>query len=259
MTWHTLATFVVDQVLGFQTANKFKDNFDHLAAAGVATSYITNLAVTEGKIGSGAVTEAKIGSGAVTEAKIGAASVSQGKLETSTGTSSGTFPAYPSVVTITMQDYCFFPRLSSGSGVQIIGQPYATSGTVGSFSFESETSSGGSYCANWRYVTATDEPFVYAIQDKKTGEIEHVWACGDPPPGYWGIDEKPDDFEPPIKSSNGRTGKNEITIFKYGMDEFKEIIDRSEKDKKEPHQMLNDDFEYKEDRKLFVTKNLREV
>ena len=267
MAWTDLDQFVIDDILGFQTMNKIVDNFDFLKAAGVGTAYITNAAVIAAKLGASAVETAKINNLAVTEGKLAASAVAQGKLKTSTGSVTGSL-AQGAYFEVSMQDYTFSPNIYGASYrvFEVMNQLTTGSGTVGRFTIYNRGAVGAvTYGIYYRYVTATDEPFLYAIQDKATGKIEHLWMCEDPPPGYWGVDEKPDDFVPPIvvSDSDGKpksmTAKEEIIIFKHKKAEFFDILDRAKADKKTECEVLNDTFEYDKDKKLFKTKNLSEV
>ena len=83
--------------------------------------------------------------------------------------------------------------------------------------------------------------------------------CEDPPPGYWGLDEKPDDFEPPIIHTPALTGVEEIVLFKYPKDAFDELIQKPTKDKVFLHELIGADYDYDSGKKLFVTKNLATI
>ncbi len=265
MGWTDIDQFVIDDIFGFQSANKIVDNFDFLKAAGVGTAYITNAAVIAAKLGTSAVETAKIDNLAVTEGKIAASAVAQGKLKTSTGSASGSL-GNGLVIELTMQDYCFSPNYYAANyALWVTVQASTATGTVARSNLYNASGSTRAYTVRWRYVTATDEPFVYAIQDKNTGVTEHLWMCEDPPPGYWGADDKPEGFDPPIVVCN-KSGtqksmvlKNEITIFKHPKDEFLDIQDRAATDKKTECEVLNEKFEYSKDKKLFKMKNLAEV
>lgn len=274
MAWTDIPQYIIDDILGFQNMNQIVDNFNYLfvgsaGQAHVDTDWLTNLAVTTAKIDALAVTAAKIGALAVetakidalavTEAKLAANAVSQTKIKTSTGTASGTIAGTP--ILINMQEYTFYPNVyGADTEVSQNASTQNNTGTVGRLALVNP-GANHLYAVNWRYVTATDEPFIYAIQGAN-GEIEHVWMCEDPPAGYWGLDEKPDNFEAPItilnedKTVNTLNDKTEIIIFKHPKDEYFEIVNRSEKDNKQPHEILNDKFEYDSNKKVFKSKNI---
>jgi len=186
------------------------------------------------------------------------ASVNTTALKTSTGSSASTVTT-GTTVAVTMQDYCFFPNIGTDAADDLTLWAYTTiaaSTYTGRFAFKNEDGATRNYSIWWRYVTASDEPFIYAIRDKTTGQIIGTWMCEDPPPGYWGLDKKPVDFEPPMIYTPALTNVEEIVIFKYPMDGYKELMDRSKVDKVLIHDMLTADFDYNNGSKLFTAKNL---
>lgn len=127
-------------------------------------------------------------------------SIANFKLHTATSSASGSLTA-GSPVSITMHDYSFFPSIqTNGTGPFVVGGVTSGGDTVGRFSIGGDTSD--TYAVYWRYVTATDEPFLYAIRDRATGEIIHLWTSEDPPDSYKGCDATPEDFVPPIVIKN---------------------------------------------------------
>ena len=163
-------------------------------------------------------------------------------------------------VAVTMQDYCFFPNVATDAGDQISMWAYTTiaaSNYTGRFAIRNDTGvTTKSYSIFWRYFTASDEPFIYAIRDKSTGTIIGTWLCDDPPPGYWGLDKPPVDFEAPMIYTPALTNVDEIVLFKYPKGGYKELVDRSKTDKVMIHDMLTADFDYNDGSKLFTAKNL---
>ena len=160
---------------------------------------------------------------------------------------------------VTMQDYCFFPNMGSDLNSYFSVWMYGTiaaSNYTGQFSIFNENASPRNYSIYWRYITASDEPFIYAVRDKGTGTVIGVWSCEDPPPGYWGLSEKPVDFEPPMIYTPALKNVEEIVLFKYPKAGYKELMDRSKADKVLITDMLTADFDFNDESKLFTTKNL---
>ncbi len=232
MAWHDILAYTVDKVLGFQSLNKHRENEIYLKDG-----------IADGSL-------------------IDGSAIDKDHLETGVGTSSGTITYGPlGYVHLDLQEISFFPNFyaAEGAGVVVGCHDTGESSEDMRLGLNNISGSDSAYTIRWCYVTATDEPFIYAIRDKTTGEIEHLWMCEDPPPRYWGLDDKPDDFKPPISTGGGMSGKDDITIFKYPRNEYKEISDRAKKDKKKEHEVLNDTFEYNKDKKLFTSKNLAEI
>jgi hypothetical protein len=164
-----------------------------------------------------------------------------------------------------MQDYSFFPNVYQASAdstdtMNAIGS--FTSDTVGRFVLFG--GGGDSYAVWYRYVTASDEPFMYVVREKATGKILHCWVSDDPPPGYWGLSETPQNFEPPV-IGYGKDGKpefdpgkhEEIVSWKVKKDLWLSIKDRQKADrKKNLHAVIEDSFEYDKDAGLWKLKNL---
>jgi hypothetical protein len=194
--------------------------------------------------------------GSVDQTALGADSVGQSEIKEGNGTASALVGTL-SNTDISMQDYCFFPNISGDGGagnwtVKAYHTPAAS--YIGRFALYNSGVGSQTYTVYWRYITATDEPFIYAIRDKN-GDMVATWACTDPPPGYWGLDKKPDGFIPPIIYDPVITDMEEIILFKYPMDGYKELIEKSRKDNKPIHEHMNG-FDYNEKSKLFIAKNL---
>jgi len=193
----------------------------------------------------------------VTEAKLAASVYGQSKVKSSTGTAASSL-ATATRVKITMQDYCFFPGTSMDLTNVALDMAYhitaASPGTIGCFDIYNHDGSTRNYDIDWRYITATDEPFIFALKNKLTGKMEHLWMCDDPPPGYWGLDDKPDDFIPPILVENP-DDYEEIILFKHDQAFLDELRDKRKKDKKYLIDVFNE-FEFNKSTKLFKSKNL---
>jgi len=191
-------------------------------------------------------------------------SLSKGKIKSvanTTGASGDISPA--SRVDIAMQDYCFHPNLYAETPGQnwITGHSSSIADTVGRFAFyNNDDSTHHNYAARWRYITASDNPFIYAIQDKITGEIKHLWACDDPPEGYWRLSEKPIDFVAPIiESGLDMATMNEIILFGQNREFVIELGEKARVDKKLPFEILSKGYDYDINKKWFSSKNLKEV
>jgi hypothetical protein len=192
---------------------------------------------------------------------IASAAVNTTKLKTVANTTgaSGSLMALSSVL-IEMQDYCFAPNIYtwSGAAMRLGGHTTNATDTVARFRIHNSDTADATYAVRWRYVTATDEPFVYAIRDLSTGEILHLWACDDPPDKYWKLTEKPADFVPPLILSPGLANVEEIVLFKTNRDFVIELGAKANRDKTLPYQELSA-YDYDAKAKVFKSKNLLEI
>lgn len=175
---------VADNQIAGMAASKLIGTITAAQIASVAASVITGL-ITDAQIQ--AMAAAKL-TGQVVNAQIqsvdiskvtGTITVSDGaitrvKLATGTGSISG---AGGSTVNVTMQDYTFFPSILTHAGQDALNTfPSVDLGdTVGRFS----KGSSQAYDIRWRYVTASDNPRIWAVVDNK-GELLHVWESEDP-------------------------------------------------------------------------------
>lgn len=195
--------------------------------------------------------------GSVDQTAIGASAVGLGEVKTGTGTATALVAA-TNHVTVTMQDYCFFPNFC-GTDIYFHMQNYHTTVTasyVAQCAVYNEHGGNQTYYMYYRYITATDEPFLYVMIDGDTGVAVGTWACTDPPPGYWGLDEKPQDFKPPLVSSAPPSNLQEIVLFKYPSGQYRAILEKAATDNRPLHELIGEDYDYNTDKKLFVTKNL---
>ena len=206
--------------------------------------------------------ERTVADGQITEAKLGTSAVTTTKLKTAAVTSgvSGSL-SKESGVNISLQDYCYFPNIYSISNdVHVTGYGTDNAVTTARFGlYNTDTNNTRAYEVSYRYGTSTDKPFLHAIRDIATGEILHVWMCSDPPPEYWGLDELPEDYEAPIILSPRPEGLEDIVIHKYPLEDYIEVFDRSKKDKRLLHEIINQDYDFKQDKKMFTPKNLRAI
>ena len=106
-------------------------------------------------------------------------------------------------------------------------------------------------------MAAEGELKQYAIRNKNTGEIICFWACDDPPPGYWGLHERPEDFVAPVIYDGGLTAdQEEIVLFDADSDFVLELGEKAQKDKKYPYQILDECFEYDTEKKCFKERKI---
>ncbi len=101
--------------------------------------------------------------------------ITRAKLATATGYISG--PGGVGV-NVTMQDYTFFPSiLTHVAQDALITFPSTDLGdTIGRFG----KGASQAYDIRWRYITASDNPRIWAMIEKD-GTIQHVWEAEDPP------------------------------------------------------------------------------
>jgi hypothetical protein len=104
-------------------------------------------------------------------------SVGVGALRTATGSVVGT----PCGFAVTMNDYSFFPGItvSAGTTHNVISQVVADpSDTVGRY--HTGTAATDSCTNRWRYITASNNPIIWTLSNKLTGELKVVWVSDDP-------------------------------------------------------------------------------
>lgn len=250
MTWVNLSSaFSYGSKL---TSTQMQNLRDNIAAAFAKDSGAPVLA-------NNYIATAMINDAQVTEAKLGAAAVDRTAMKTSgdTGTNvvSGTITD-GSIVAVEMQDYCFFPKTyRSDTGVYFLLSTDVDAETIGFFDILNSGGDSRNYAVYWRYVTATDRPFVFVLRNDLTGDVQHLWMCEDPPSNYWGMGSKPADFKAPVRIKNDPTPLTEIVLFDQPKAFLKEIMGKAKGDKKLPHETMND-YEYNDSRKLFVKKNI---
>ena len=109
--------------------------------------------------------------------------VSTSALKTATGSASGTLNS--SSADVTMNDYSFFPSVTNAAGggeidvrAIITADP---SNTTGRLRVLELTGTSTTYTVRWRYVTASDDPTMWALVDPVTGDITGSWVSDDPP------------------------------------------------------------------------------
>jgi hypothetical protein len=167
-------------------------------------------------------------------------------------------------VDIAMQDYSFMPNCyvqGAGSSETLGARATNTADYAGRFYLWTNTAAFAVY---FRYITSSDEPFIYLVREKTTGKILHCWMAEDPPPGYWGLSETPENFERPVigylkdgKPEFDPDKHEEIISWKVKKDLFDAIKDRQKADKKTaPHKIIEDQFEFDKKSSLWKAKNL---
>ncbi len=129
-----------------------------------------------------AVSTAKFINAAVTQAKLAKPSVGTPELKTALG-SATVVDSSGVIYAIVMNDYSFAPALYSADGSTTWGlwTPQVTdpSNTIARIAITG-TSTGVTFGARWRYITASDRPTIWAIFDPKTGTPVAVWVSDDP-------------------------------------------------------------------------------
>jgi hypothetical protein len=215
-------------------------------------------AMANGDSGAPSIQTAALANSSVTTVKIPNSNVDKNKLKTSTGSSSGSVSARTSVL-FSMQDYCFFPNMGAGSPIYAMSYGSASAVYTGRFGFYNDSGGSVSYAVYYRYVTASDKPFLYIARDKD-GKVIQCWESEDPPPGYWGLDEKPEGFEPPIimldADKNIIKPASEEVQFNVDIEFLKSIRDKARVDKATIASIM-DSYELKDN--IFVSKNISEI
>lgn len=215
-------------------------------------------AIASGASGAPDIQAAAIASNAVTTAKIANANVDKNKLKTSTGSATGTVSA-SSTVSMSHQDYCFAPNIGMAGADYLLSYGSVSGIYNCRYAIYNSTGSSKAYGSYYRYVTATDKPFIYAIQDKD-GKIIHCWEADDPPPGYWGLDKIPEDWEPPIIVLDAEkkiiAPDSEICQFNVDKEFMATVRDKARVDKTLFASVL-DGYELKDS--IFVSKNISEI
>lgn len=188
--------------------------------------------------------------------------IAKGKLKTGGTNVSGTNTGS---VVITLQDYCFTPNVyQAGADASSTMCAVSTNNAdyVGRFSLFAGGSSA--YIVYFRYVTSSDEPFIYIAREKSSGKILHCWAGEDPPPGCWGLDATPEAFERPVIGYD-RAGRpdfdpdlhEEVISWRIRRDVWLTIKDRLTAGGRKPlHHVLENDFDYDKEAGLWKSKNL---
>jgi len=198
----------------------------------------------------------------------GAPEVTKDALKTGTGNTSAV--GFLGQANITMAEYCFSPDIyvSSRTNTKLSGSTTNGTNQAGRFSIVTITSSIN-YDVDWRYITASDKPFLYFIRDKKTGAILYSWWCDDPPPGYWHLSneekaniESGGAFDRPVQIDHWEDSKHEsFTKFDYpdGMESFREWTQKGKANGHGFAKHMSDNFDFDSDSKIFKPKNLQEI
>lgn len=267
MTWVNLsAAFTYGSKLTSTQMQNLRDNLPAafnkdsgapvLANGYIVYAMLATPCVYSENIANSQITAAQIATGQVTEAKLDTASVTTVKIKTVAETT-GVSGTITTVVHVTLVDYCFAPNIhATGTDVRFSPSAGDVADTV--YRVKLILASGSEdYHIRYRYITASDEPFLFAIREKVTGKILHLWVCDDPPHGCWGLDKAPDDFIPPVMFDEYDDNIHEqIILFKQDHDQLIELGQKAAQDKKIPCNVLSDGFDFDKDKNLFVSKNL---
>jgi len=220
----------------------------------------TNLTFPYGsKLSSAQMTQLQANFAAMAAGDAGAPEIDNIALNTDTGAVTGALAAQ-TFLDIDLQAYCFFPHIYSEENLhRVTGNTDATDDQVAYMGLYNIGGDSKNYAVRYRYVTASDEPFIYALKDKATGKIIHLWTCGDPPPGYWGLSEAPQDFKAPVRLKPcNQDDYEEIILFKQDAEFLTEINTKANADKKMPYETI-DEYEFDKTKKLFKKKNIDQI
>jgi len=162
-------------------ANKPSNNSNNPGAVFIATDTGT-FQYDNGSSWVDIVTSGAIVDGAVTTAKIANSGVTKPKIKTATGSTSGTL-GKESAVNIVMHDYSFFPNIyAENIPIRLICYGNVKTDTIGRFAlYNAHNTINYDYAVRWRYITASNNPQIWVVQDPITGEIISIWHSDDPP------------------------------------------------------------------------------
>lgn len=109
-------------------------------------------------------------------------------LKTATGSATSASAAGPTEVTVTMNDFGFFPSFTNAGSDGTIGWNMATvdstadpGNTTARFGASHPGGANNTFTCRWRYVTSSDDPTIWLAVDA-LGEIRAVWCSDDPTP-----------------------------------------------------------------------------
>jgi hypothetical protein len=187
----------------------------------------------------------------IQEAAYGSSTVDQTALKDSTGDQSGSVSDGGTVI-VTMNDFCFSPNIYGQATSMTLRVGNSNSGTVGRFRIYNPEGTSQNYEVNWRYITATGEPFIFVLQDPVTGDIKHVWMSEDDPP------PKFPDVDPIIEIDKNGQQINFIKAFeeKADVQMIKDLRAKGIKDLKLIHEIMQSDYEFDSQANIFKPKNL---
>jgi len=103
-------------------------------------------------------------------------------IKTATGMVSDLVPAGGGA-SIALNSYAFFPNIyvQDRAHVYLTGDSTEYTDYVARFAFWCTGIDAVPYGVRWRYITASNNPQVWVVQDKITGEIIGIWHSDDPP------------------------------------------------------------------------------
>lgn len=173
--WYQKLSGTIDAVLTFTANNIFSGANTFSGIATFTANPVFNAAAIPGN--------AIAKDAGITQTNLAASSVGTGQLKTATGSATSGGSA---LINVSMNDYSFFPSITADAtgGAGLFAVYTANPGnTVGRFQILAAAGASGVSTANWRYLTASDDPTVWAAYDPVSGEIKGLWWSDDPLPG----------------------------------------------------------------------------
>ena len=207
-----------------------------------------------------------LGTSQVVTAKIHNLNVTTVKLKTATADSTGLVKP-SSQITIAMSSYSFFPKIIGQSGpltdVILGAQHGSTTNTYAGYlaiTANTTMATNRNFRVNWRYITASNNPFQYILRNKNTKEIKVRWRGDDPPAEFFHCTTKPSDFTPPVllvSSSGGNINSDssfeEIVCFDYDREHWLNLMRSNTSISKSD---VIKTMEYSTKTKRFITKQI---
>jgi len=167
MTWTSLS-FAYGSVL---TSTKMTQLYDNLTA------------LAKGHSGAPSIINAAVDAAAAIESsKLADHPWGYDDINNAGGSSSGSTPGSGGV-DVTLNTYNFGWGLGEDQQLSIVART-DTSPTYGEMRIKNTDSSSHTYDWRWRYLTASDNPFIFIIYNPSTDEILHLWEAEDPPPKF---------------------------------------------------------------------------
>jgi len=81
-----------------------------------------------------------------------------------------------------MNAYCFAPNIYvDDPNLRVTGYNSEESDEIARFGIHNATQYGHNYAIRWRYITASNNPQIWIVQDPATSEIIGIWQADDPP------------------------------------------------------------------------------
>jgi len=103
-------------------------------------------------------------------------------LKTATGESRANISG-GSTESVVLNAYSFAPNIWAADTAHLRVTGHATESTdqVARLGIHNSDSAGHYYAVRWRYITASNNPQIWVVQDEITGEIIGIWHSDDPP------------------------------------------------------------------------------